>query len=165
MKTSTLFATVSIASLAVLGCEKKTPSPKPATPPAPAPAADDHAGHDHDHEHTDGHSHGAEVSLGSATIGGFEIKAVREGDVKPGGEVAIDLSIGGTAKPSAIRLWIGTEDAKGSIKAKAEAEGAGWHAHVEAPAALPQGAKLWIEVEAEGGAKSVGSLALEPAKG
>lgn len=117
-------------------------------------------GHDHkdgdDHDHKDGHGHGPKTELGSQTAAGMTITAIREGDVTPGGEATFDISVtGGTAKAAAVRLWVGAQDAKGSIKAKGEAEGDGWHAHVEVPKPLPAGSKLWVEVEAAGGEKQV----------
>jgi len=158
-------------SYGVWGCEKKAPDVKPDA--TPAPAKDDHGhdhdhahgdDHDHDHDHADGHDHGPTTQLGSTKAGDFDVKASRDGDIKAGSDAAIDAWItGGTGKPSAVRFWIGTEDAKGSVKAKAELEKDNWHTHVEVPSPLPEGAKLWIEIEAEGGAKSVASFALNPA--
>jgi hypothetical protein len=133
-------------------------------PAAPAAAHDhdhDHAAGDHDHDHAaadthhDGHSHGATTQLGEQDAGGFKIKASRDGDIKAGGDAPIDVWVTGGAKVAAVRFWIGTEDAKGSIKAKAEIETDNWHTHAEVPDPLPAGAKLWVEVEAEGGAKAV----------
>lgn len=128
----------------------------------PAAAHDDHD-HDHDHAHdhgdehahTDGGEHGPTTELGQVESGGFTVKVAREGDVKAGSDVPIDVSVTGAKKVSAVRIWIGSEDAKGSIKAKADAEGDHWHAHVEIPDPLPAGAKAWIEVESEGGANAV----------
>lgn len=154
------------ASYAVWGCEKKAAEPKPTGTTAPAPDAHDHAGHDHDHEHADGHDHGATTQLGTAEAGGFSVKASRDGELKAGGDAPVDVWItGGTGKPIAVRFWIGTQDAKGSIKAKAELEKDNWHTHVEVPDPLPADAKLWVEIEAEGGAKSTASFGLNPPAG
>jgi hypothetical protein len=132
-------------------------------PAAPAATAAD--GHDHDHDHGDGHDHAAEgmsghshgetTQLGEQEVGSFKVKASRDGDVKPGGDVPIDVWITGGPKIVSVRFWIGTEDAKGAIKAKAEIEVDNWHTHAEVPDPLPAGSKLWIEIEAEGGAKTV----------
>lgn len=141
------------ALLALAACDKKPPAAASGKPDKPA----DHThapgdGHDHGHDH----GHGPATPLGEQTAGGFTVKAVREGDVKPGGEGTFDIAVsGGAGKPAAVRLWIGTKDAAGSVKAKAEPEGEGWHAHVEVPNPLPPGAKLWVEVEAASGEKAV----------
>lgn len=120
----------------------------------------DHDGHDHDgHDHAagDGHGHGPETKLGEQVAGGFTVSAVRDGAVTPGSDAPVDVTATGAAgaKVNAVRLWIGTQDAKGSVKAKAASEGARWHAHVEIPKPLPEGSKLWVELEPETGAKVV----------
>ena len=126
-----------------------------------SPAADhghDHADGDHAHDHaapSDGHTHGATIELGEAEAGGFKIKASRDGDVKAGGEAPIDVWVNGGKGGNAVRFWIGTEDAKGSVKAKAEVEVDHWHTHAEVPDPMPAGTKLWVEIEGDGGAKTV----------
>lgn len=143
-------------------------SPGQAGKPA---AGDDHGhahtegdGHDHgDHAHDDGHSHGETVALGEQSVGGFQVKASRDGEIKAGGDAPIDVWVTGGAKVATVRFWIGTEDGKGSMKAKADLEGDHWHTHVEVPSPLPEGSKLWIEIEAEGGAKSAVAFDLKAA--
>jgi hypothetical protein len=133
---------------------------KPAAPAATAADGHDHDhdhgdGHDHDHDHAaegmSGHSHGETTQLGEQEVGGFKVKASRDGDVKPGGDVPIDVWITGGAKVVSVRFWVGTEDAKGALKAKAEIEGDHWHTHAEVSDPLPEGSKIWVEIEAEGG--------------
>jgi len=141
-----------IAMLPLAGCGGDKP-------PAPA-AAHDHD-HDHDHAHADAGEHGPTTELGQVEADGFTVKVAREGDVKAGSDVPIDVSVTGAKKVAAIRIWIGTEDAKGSLKAKADTEGDHWHSHVEIPDPLPAGAKLWIEVDGDGGAKAVVSVDLK----
>lgn len=131
--------------------------------------------HDHDHPH-DGdhghahdapeksggasHSHGAVTSLGEQTAGGFTVSAAREGALAAGSEASIRVKFaGGTGKVSAVRLWIGSEDAKGALKAKADLEGDAWHAHAEAPASL-DGARLYVEFETDTGAKATAGFDL-----
>ena len=69
------------------------------------------------------------------------------------------------AKATAVRFWIGTEDAKGSVKAKADIENPAepnrWHTHAEIPNPLPAGCKLWVEIETDTGEKVVGSFDLK----
>ncbi len=122
------------------------PKPNAGKPDAPMP--------------DDGHSHGPttelgeQVASGSAAVGSFTIKASRDGDVQPGGDVPIDVWVtGGTAKVATVRFWIGTQDARGSMKAKAELEKDNWHTHAEVPKPLSAEGKLWVEVETESGEK------------
>ena len=147
----------------LVGCEKKaetpsgsktTESPKPTTakPEAPAPAAS---------------HHGAIIELGNATIGTFSVRASRDqGEIKPGGDAPIDVWVtASSVKVVAVRFWIGTQDAKGSIKAKADIEDPKepnhWHTHAEVPNPMPAESKLWVEIEAEGGTKTAGSFDLK----
>jgi hypothetical protein len=76
--------------------------------------------HDHDHEH--GEDHHDSVPLGETAMNGLKIVATQHETPKPGGEAAFDVTVTGGGKPKAVRFWVGTEDAKGSVKAKAEAE-------------------------------------------
>jgi len=169
----------SIASVG--GCDKKPDAIAPVKPsgaantstPAvkqPAIKADDHAhapGEKHDgHDHSDGDKHddhGPTVELGSSTIGSFQVKASRDGEIKAGGELPVDLWLTPSAgvKVGAVRAWIGTQDAKGSMKAKMGLEKDNYHNHVEVPNPLPAGAMLWVEIEDEKGVKTTGSFALK----
>jgi hypothetical protein len=130
---------------------------------------DDHGPADgaaHDHEEAERAGHGTAVQLGTATIGGFTVRAARgQGEVQPGGELALDVWVsGGSGKVSAVRFWIGSEDASGSIKARADVEDPAepdhWHAHAEVPAPLPPGSRFWVELEIEGQGRSSGSFDL-----
>jgi hypothetical protein len=155
-----------LAALATLsGCEDKKP----------AVTADDH-GHEHgpNGEHIDetpGHGHGGSViALGEQPIGPFTAKASRdEGQIVAGKDAPIDVTVtpaeGSAAKAIAVRFWIGTQDAKGSVKAKAEIEDPAdptrWHTHAEIPAEIPADAKLWVEIETDAGEQHVGSFDLK----
>src|SRR5688500_15625730 len=87
------------------------------------------------------------LPIGQQTMSGLKLVATMDEPVKPGGEGAFDVVITG-GKPKAVRFWVGTEDAKGSVKAKADEEAPdNWHAHAEAPDPLPHGSKYWVEVE------------------
>lgn len=171
--------TVIVASLlsaivGLVGCER---SPNPTTPPASAPSTsarkDDHADHDHAHEGESAHKagHGGDVvDLGATKIGELSVRASRDKDeVKAGSDTPIDVWVatadGKPAPVTAVRLWIGTEDAKGAIKAKGELEDpkepSHWHAHVEVPNPIPDGSKLCVEIEGKDGKKTVGSFELK----
>ncbi len=180
MKKVFSFASVALA-VAILGCEKapEKPAPKEDSKPAasnasatakPAPPKKDEPGHE-------GHAadekpaapggfagHGGEViALGTSKLGTFEVRASRDKvEFKAGGDSPIDVWIdGGVGKGvTAVRFWIGTEDAKGSIKAKADIEDGKWHTHVEVPSPMPAGGRLWVEIEESGGKKTLGSFDL-----
>ncbi len=150
---------VGIAVAAVLsGCTKENSSSAAKNPPAIV-KTDEHEG---------GHKvEGPMIELGSAAAGGWTVTASRtEGSLTAGGETAVDCSVtGGSGTISAVRCWIGTEDAKGAIKALAEIENSAdsshRHAHVEVPSPLAEGIKLWVEVEDSSGAKSAASFDLK----
>ena len=151
------------ASLSMTGCGDSTPTKSAAT----ASAKDDHAGHDHAADETHAEpaaedDHGATTTLGEQAAGGFTLKASRDGDLVAGKEAPIDIDVQGAGNVAAVRFWIGAEDGAGSMKAKAELEHTTkWHTHAEVPNPLPAGAKLWVEIEAEGGAKYVVSFDLK----
>ena len=156
-----------------------------AAAPAKAPATDSHdhahSGHDHahgeghDHDHADGHSHtheggaggmahshGPTVELGEQVAGALTVKAARDGDVTPGGELPVDIWItGGSARVNSVRFWVGIESAKGSVKAKAALETDNWHNHAEVPSPLPEDSKLWVSIELGDGTKSLVSFDLK----
>ena len=158
------------ATFAFAGCDNSEPAGTPAATPAPksdhphapdgshAPAAAPAAGHG-----------GPVIDLGTATAGAFNLKATRDqGLIEAGKDAPIDVTVtptAGAAKPTAVRFWIGTQDAKGSAKAKAEIENPAepnrWHTHTEIPATIPDGAKLWVEVETGDGQKQVTSFDLK----
>lgn len=161
-----LAASLALAPVAALttlsGCEKKAPAPAPTT------KTDKHD-HDHDDKGHD-HGHGAAIALGEQEVGGFTAKVTRdEGKIVAGKEAAIDVTVtprsGSTAKATAVRFWIGTQDAKGSVKAKADIEDPKepnrWHTHAEVPNPLPAGSKLWVEIEDDKGTKSVAGFDLK----
>ena len=101
------------------------------------------------------------IPIGEKTVGNLKLVATMDAPVKPGGEGAFDLVITG-GKPKAVRFWVGTEDAKGSTKARAEEETPdNWHTHVEVPDPLPPGSKFWAEVEPTAGEKFNASFDLK----
>ena len=117
---------------------------------------------------TAGHG-GPVIPLGTATIGPFNVVATRDqGQIVAGMDAPVDLTVtpadGSTAKPAAVRFWIGAQDARRSVKARAEIENPAepnrWHTHAEIPNPLPEDTRLWVEIEDESGATSVGSFDL-----
>lgn len=124
------------------------------------PAADAHAhtagdGHDHDHAHGEPHP------LGSAKAGDVTIEATQLGDLDEADQ-AFELALAeGSPQPKALRLWVGTETAEGSIKALAPSTAGKQEIHVEMPKPLPADAKLWVEAEQENGTSAVASFDLK----
>lgn len=175
-----LISALILAPLAALsslaGCEDKKPAA--GTTGSTGKKADDR-GQDHDHGADGSHAApmpsapghgGAVIQLGESTIGSYNVKATRdEGQIVAGKDAPIDVTItpaaGSPLKAIAVRLWIGTQDAKGSVKAKAEVEDPKdpnrWHIHAEIPSPLPVGSKLWVEIEDDKGGKVVGSFELK----
>jgi hypothetical protein len=128
--------------------------------PAPAPTKTNNPGHG-----------SAVITLGEQSIASFTAKANRgNGQLVPGNALAFNVILtptaGSTTKAVAVRFWIGAQDAKGSIKAKAEIEDPKgdpnrWHAHAEVPNPLPAGSKLWAEIEDDKGVRSLTSFELK----
>ncbi len=167
-----LIVALTLAPLAAV-CSLSSCEKKPATTKPTVTTADDH-GHDHgpSGEHATskpGHG-GAVIALGEQTIGTFVAKATRdEGLIVAGKDAPIDVTItpvsGAASKAAAVRFWIGTQDAKGSIKAKAEIEDSKdpnrWHVHAEIPSPMPAGSRLWVEIEDDKGGTVIASFDLK----
>jgi hypothetical protein len=147
-----------IVSMALLlsGCDQKSNETASST------------ANDHGQEHAEsdkghaGHS-GEVIELGTTTVEGQSVKASRDkGEIKAGGDAPIDIWIDGAlGNAAAVRFWIGTENGKASVKAKAGVEDNHWHTHAEIPDPLPADSKLWVEIEAKDGKKSVVSFDLK----
>lgn len=108
----------------------------------------------------DDHGHGDEKPLGPLTIGPHTFDVVQLGDVAAGKEAVFELEFAaGRPLPATVRGWVGVESGQGSRKARFGKEGdAGLHAHLEVPKALPDGSRLWLEIE-ESGQTQRGSIA------
>jgi hypothetical protein len=151
--------TVALAALlSSTGCEKK-----PEAPAKPPEGAHDHKPDDDHHQphaadkDADKHGHTDGEALGTITIGVWTVTVV--GEIKPGTEAHLDIDFSGsTEKPAAIRVWFGTKDGKGAIKQKADGSGPEYHAHADIPNPIPDGAKLWVEIEDIKGVKSAGAF-------
>lgn len=158
MNTFRTTAALSASALLILvGCKEQ--APQPAQPSAGAPGAviapAMPSGHDH--------AHGPTVQLGTMTIGAYSVKASFDGVVKAGSDLPIDVWVTapeGASPVKAVRFWVGSEDAAGSVKARAELEKDNWHTHADIPATLSPDAKIWVEIENEAGEKSTGGFAL-----
>jgi hypothetical protein len=104
------------------------------------------------------HHHEAGPSLGTLKIGDYEIEALQQGKIDAGKECVFEIKIiKGAPEPKAIRAWIGVETGRGSMKAKSHKHGDEISIHCEVPDPVPEGSKLWIELETDAG-KTRGSL-------
>ena len=148
-----------VVGLTLGGCQQNNSAARIKPPP---PSAGDH-----DMDHGALNAHGPPLSLGSAIVDGWNLLVTRdEGELKAGGEAAIDCEVtGGAGKVSAVRFWIGTEDAKGALKALAAIENPDepnrWHTHAEIPNPIGEDSKLWVELEDSTGAKHVSGFDLK----
>ncbi|MBI5941891.1 MAG: hypothetical protein HY859_15860 [Caulobacterales bacterium] len=133
---------------------------------APLSAADEHAGHNHAAEGA--HAHGKAEAVGSVEISVYKIAVSASGAIAAGKEWHVELRLNPDQPvPKAIRVWVGTENGRGSVKAKAEAEKDAkgeYGAHVEVPNPIPADSKLWITIEPDNGQTAKGSLALPKAE-
>jgi hypothetical protein len=171
MRTLLVVSVLSVA-VALAGCERKPDSTTSGKPPSGGSAKkDDHAhkpGEKDEYDHADepgkhdDHT-GPAIELGENAVNAMKVKASRDaGQLKAGGDAPIDVWIdGGLGSAAVVRFWIGTEDAKGSLKAKAEVEEGKWHSHAEIPDPLPAGSRLWVEIEGKDGKKAVTSFDLK----
>lgn len=107
--------------------------------------------------------YGVSREAGKVTIGGIVVDVEMAGVAAAGKGVHIEMHIAPAAPaPKAIRVWIGSESGRGSIKTKAAGEvghASGYEAHVEVPSPLPDGSKIWISIEPAQGDIATGSLA------
>jgi hypothetical protein len=170
---------IAICLQGLFACERKPTPPRDSTTPPGSGSRDTGGGHGpndgHAHDQEDGDDHGAShagvvVDLGTNKIADLTVKATRDsGEIKPGGDAPIDVWIttadGKPAQASAVRFWIGTEDARAFRKARAEIENPEepnhWHTHVEVPDPMPPESRLWVELEKQGGKKDVTSFPLK----
>lgn len=91
--------------------------------------------------------------LGTLPIGAYSVQVSQQSDYTAGGKTKYFIKpTGGQGQPTAIRAWVGSESAEGSLKAKAayDAADGDYDATVEIPATPPADAKLWVEVEDAG---------------
>lgn len=127
---------------------------------APLSAADDHAGHNH--AGGGAHAHGKTEAVGLVDIGVYKVAVSASGAIAAGKEWHVELQLNPAQPvPKAIRVWVGTDLGRESMKAKAEAEKDAkgeFAAHVVIPNPIPNDSKLWISIEAENGQSIKGSL-------
>ena len=132
---------------------------------APLSAADEHAGHNHAAEGA--HAHGKAEAVGAVDISVYKVAVSASGAIAAGKEWHVELRLNPDQPvPKAIRVWVGTENGRGSVKAKAEAEKDAkgeYGAHVEVPNPIPADSKLWISIEPDNGQTAKGSVALPKA--
>jgi hypothetical protein len=83
------------------------------------------------------------------------------GDFHDDKEITFDVKlIDAKTDPKALRVWIGTEDAKGSEKATLTKKTTTFGGIAKVPTPLPAETKVWVEIETDSGV-SKGSYVVE----
>ncbi|MEQ8819903.1 MAG: hypothetical protein RLY93_06630 [Sumerlaeia bacterium] len=168
MKLLPYLLSTALVGTMLVGCgqqEQEASSATSASEPAAAPDTHTHSdGSTHaTHDETaasqeQAHSHGGEiVSLGEKQVLGFTVKAEQEGAVTAGQEAVFLIET--TPAAEAVRLWVGDEQATGSVRSKAEGGPTSFHSHAMVPSPLTAEAQLWVEVQNAAGER--GSVAFD----
>lgn len=127
----------------------------------------EHGDHSHDHGDHEGHDHaetgddhGTGMELGTLTIGATSFAVEQFGSLKDAEEGVFSLKTDSDA--GEVRVWVGSEDGRGSVKALLTYDSAHkqYHGHVEVPATLTDDAKLWASIT-EDGKTSSGSISFK----
>lgn len=128
----------------------------------PDHAPDEHDDHEHgDHDHDHDHDHD-EVSLGTMTIGEYQVECGQgHGPLVAGEESHLVVKLPfNDSGATIVRAWIGTADRTLSRVAKGEyaASHDDYDVHAVAPIPLPEGVQWWVEIERPDGSKATGSI-------
>lgn len=102
----------------------------------------------------DGHQHGKDAihKLGRKKIGDYTVSVILIGEAEAGEKVKFDIKlIDAKADPKALRVWIGTEDAKDDTKTALVKGQKTYAAEVSVPSPLPPGSKVWVEIVTDAG--------------
>ena len=135
-----------LAVLGLVACGRDKPADNDKTGHSDGKPDGDMAHDDHDDE-----DHGEKTDRGTQDAGPAKVSLGLYGKVVPGFEAIMDIDVK-DMKPEAVRVWIGVESAKGSMKSKLDGDGS-YHGHVDVPAKLPEGSAIWIELEAPDGSR------------
>jgi hypothetical protein len=151
--TTILSFTSTLIFLACFGCKNEAES-SAVTPPTPAPVTTTAETPEEDTLKIDSNQQNKQT----ITLAGITLEVTVQGTIAPNAmlDVSILQTAGGHA--SAIRLWVGDESGVGSVKTKTHSHGAASHAHVQAPAKLPAGSAVWVEVQTPSGEKESGKI-------
>ena len=110
-------------------------------------AKDDHAGHNHTDE-------GIIHKLGRVSIANITYEVMLHGEITPGGAAAIQIEVEYKKAPGELRVWIGAQNGRGSVKSLLRADEHGhFHGHLEVPAKLPHGSAVWLDMVTNNGRK------------
>jgi hypothetical protein len=114
-----------------------------ASSPSAAMLADDK-----EHKHGEGEKH----KLGRQTIGEYTVSVIMIGEAEAGKTVEFDIKlIDAKTDPKAMRVWVGGENASATDKATAVKGEKTYDADATVPTPLPNGAKVWVELETDKG--------------
>jgi hypothetical protein len=102
--------------------------------------------------------------LGRQKIGDYTVSVIMVGEADAGHTVDFDVKLFDNDKdPKALRIWVGTEDGKGSDKVQLQKKETTFGAKVKVSDPKPAGSKVWVEVETDKGTAK-GSYVLEEHK-
>jgi hypothetical protein len=109
---------------------------------------------DHDHDHGEAHA------LGDLTLAGTTLSVTMHGEAEAGKDAAVTVKITGGPQPTVVRVWIGSENGRGTVKAKLDGKDGSYHGHCMTPNPMPEDAALWVNIEDADGGGAKGSVAL-----
>lgn len=99
--------------------------------------------------------------LGRQKIGDYTVSVIMIGEPEAGHTVDFDIKLFDNEKdPTALRVWIGAEDAKGSDVVELKKKTTTFVGTAKSPDPLPKDWKVWVELQTESGAAK-GSYKLE----
>jgi len=98
------------------------------------------------------HADGEKQKLGRQKIGDYTVSVIMVGDIHDDKEIDFDVKlVDAKAEPKALRIWIGSEDGKGSEKATLTKKKTTFGAKAKVPSPLPETPRVWVEVETDSG--------------
>lgn len=97
------------------------------------------------------------TTLQPLKLGAYDVQPMYEEELSDG---HFNIRITG-GEVTAVREWVGPEDASGVVVVKTEIENDYHHGHVEMPNPIPADARLWIEIETPSGERLKGSTPLK----
>jgi hypothetical protein len=151
--TTILSITSTLIFLACFGCKNETDATA-VTPPKPVPITTTVEIPEEDTLKIDN----AQPYKQTITLAGITLDVTIQGTIAPNAMLDVNILQTAGGHASAIRLWVGDESGVGSLITKTHSHGATSHAHVQAPAKLPSGSAIWVEVQTPSGEKERGKI-------
>ncbi len=120
--------------------------------PAPKQTVDSGDGRDQGNQQT--------ISM-SLSLAGVTLDIAAQGTLHPNSVYHLEMVLVAGSPGGTVRVWIGDESGKGSMKTKADGHGDHYHAHVLTPKVINEKTALWIEVQSVTGDRATGRIALQ----